>query len=791
MKHRAVLTLKLNLLLSAMLLAAHGSVIAAPSASVPVAAPLPAETAGTGQWRVLFLGGAAPRQAMPGANQALAQAVIDWMESPEVLVLARNQTQLEAKSVLALLNTLPEATQTYRVVETDPAQPVVLAHATLDVVATDSGLQIQPATGAAVLLPFANAPTAMPALHWQRGQDSEQGLRLPLRAAEGDYTTVQAGKAASTEWLAVNRALLAQSERLQVQAMHLNVGWPKAVATGSSTGFAEHDPLLITIAPGLVGELAPALSKTGAVDLFIDGQVQPAPQIPVGDDYDIAVRLRNLGSADATNVTMTAHLDPSMRFVSVTPPPGWTCPVQPQAGDPSGLLTCATPSFVAGADQTLMVRQHVPLTVASGSESYPGFEISGAEPDSNPNNNVDEPGMLAVSQANLGISAQYTAFPLVQGQSVGIIYQIQNFGPHSAIDLTATLTIPPSLGFQGVFPAAGWTCPTTPAPDGSGQIVCTRTQMAVGTEQITVQARVRDDAVTGGEIVVAGAIGSAISEDDFQDNNVVERSTVVREREADVSLALNPLPAAEAEGTIELSFNARNQGIDPAQNPTVTMSYPAGTHFQSINAVGWTCETSPTLVCQRNSLPVDGLSELLVTLSIDADRHNSVIDGAAMISSDWQDPEPANNALPFSIAVKPDADLSVELGATNAVIGQTMVYTLQLSNAGPDTISNAIVTFQAPSNLTFESALIPIGWVCNIPAVGTHGPVSCTTPSFAQDQLSVIMSWTVDPATPVGAPLASQASISAQSYRELNDLQNSAASVALAQSDVLVSNSFE
>lgn len=793
MNIRTALNPKLNLLLATLLLATQGSVQAMPTANGPVSAPLPAETVSAGRLRVLFLGGAAPRQAMPGANQALAQAVIDWMESPEILVLARNQTQLQVKEVLALLNTLPEATQTYRMLETDPAQPIVLAHAALDIAATDSGLHIQPPVGAALLLPFANmnASASMPALHWQQGQDPAPGLRLPLRAAEGAYTTVQAGKAVSTEWLAANRALLAQSERLHAQAMHLNVGWPKSVSVGSATGFAEHDPLLLTIEPRVGDVATPVIAKSGTVDLLIDGQVQPSPQISIGDDYDIAIRMQNLGTADATNVTMTAHLDSRMQFVSLTPPAGWTCPVQPQPGDASGLLTCAIPVFAAGADQTLMVRQHVPLTVGSGTESYPSLEISSAEPDSNPNNNVDEPGMLAVSYANLGITAQYTAFPLVQGQAVGIIYHIQNVGPHSAIDLTATLTIPANLSFQGVFPAAGWSCPTTPPPDGSGQIVCTRAQMAVGTEQITVQARVRDEAATGGEIVVAGAISTEVSEDDVQDNNVVERSTVVREREADVSLGLEPLSLAEAEGTIELNLNARNQGIDPAQNPTITMSYPAGTHFHAINAVGWTCETSPTLICQRSSLPVNGISQLILTLRIDADRHHSVIDGSATISSDWQDPEPANNTLPFSIVVKPDADLGVEIGVTTAVIGQIMTYTLQLSNAGPDTISNANVTFQAPTNLTFQDALIPVGWTCSTPTVGTHGPVSCTTPSFAEDQTTLIMYWTVDPATPVGAALSSQASISAANYRELNDLQNSAANVSPAISDVLLGDSFE
>lgn len=782
----------LSLMLTALLLAPLSSLCAAEGQAPTIVNPQPATAIAANSWRVVFVGGAAPRQTLPQANQAFAQAVIDWMDSPEVLMIARNQAQFEAKTMQVLLNTLPEATQGYRLLNTAVSQPLIIVHDDLDAEVTDLGVRIRHDQQADVLLPWPGqiASNTEASLHWQQLGEAEQGLRLPLRAADGDYTSVQAGKYLASEWVSVNRALLVQAERLQLQAMHLNVGWPK-MRPGSATGFAEHDPLLLSFTPRMIEPPASVMAKSGTVDLFIDGQVQPAPQIPIGDEFDIVVRLRNLGTGDASNVTMSANLDGSLRFVSVTPPAGWTCPVQPQAGDPSGLLTCATSSFAAGADQTLVVRQRVPLTVGSGSESYPGFEISSADPDINPNNNVDEPGMLAVSHANLGITAQYTSFPLVQGQSVGIIYQIQNAGPHSGIDLTATLTLPANLGFQGVFPAAGWVCATTPAPDASGQVVCTKTQMAVGTEQITVQARVRDEAVTGTEVVIAGEISSGISEDDSLDNNIVERSTVIREREADVSLGLNTLPMAEAEGTIDLNLSARNQGIDPAQNTLVTLNYPAGTHFQALTASGWTCTTTPMLSCTRNSLPVSGNANLLLTLAIDADRHNSTITGSASISSDWQDPVPANNSLPFQIVVKPDADLSTELLVGPAIMGQPLSYSLQVSNAGPDAIANTVLTFQPANGLRFASMTAPSGWACSTPDPGSFGNVSCVRAASFEGQGSFELQWSIDPMVIPGAVLFSQASVSAPDYRELNELQNGSAAQANVLSEQLLKDSFE
>ena len=63
------------------------------------------------------------------------------------------------------------------------------------------------------------------------------------------------------------------------------------------------------------------------------------------------------------------------------------------------------------------------------------------------------------------------------------------------------------------------------------------------------------------------------------------------------------------------------------------------------------------------------------------------------------------------------------------VAGNTLTYTVAVTNGGPTHASNVSLTDALPIGTTFVSATMP-GWTCTTPAVGANGTVTCTLASF-------------------------------------------------------------
>jgi uncharacterized repeat protein (TIGR01451 family) len=79
------------------------------------------------------------------------------------------------------------------------------------------------------------------------------------------------------------------------------------------------------------------------------------------------------------------------------------------------------------------------------------------------------------------------------------------------------------------------------------------------------------------------------------------------------------------------------------------------------------------------------------------------------------------------------ADLSVVKTADSeqSLADRDIVYTITVTNAGPDAAANATMNDVLPGDLTFVSMPIPAGWACTTPSVGSGGTVNCTNPSVA------------------------------------------------------------
>jgi uncharacterized repeat protein (TIGR01451 family) len=80
------------------------------------------------------------------------------------------------------------------------------------------------------------------------------------------------------------------------------------------------------------------------------------------------------------------------------------------------------------------------------------------------------------------------------------------------------------------------------------------------------------------------------------------------------------------------------------------------------------------------------------------------------------------------------ADLSISQSASAPVVaaGTNVIYTIVVTNNGPNLSQNVVFYENIPANTTFQSiGTVPAGWACTTPAVNGTTPINCTIASLA------------------------------------------------------------
>jgi uncharacterized repeat protein (TIGR01451 family) len=154
-------------------------------------------------------------------------------------------------------------------------------------------------------------------------------------------------------------------------------------------------------------------------------------------------------------------------------------------------------------------------------------------------------------------------------------------------------------------------------------------------------------------------------------------------------------------GTIEINPVPTLMSINPqfvtAGSPELTITL-TGTHFlYSASKVQWNGETRPTTFVSSNELQAEiGSTDISAAGKVSITVLNVESGGGE------------SNNLVFTINLK-SADLSVDINNShdNAVPGDSITYTIPVSNAGPDSVVNAFVSAAIPAEIT------DVSWACS------------------------------------------------------------------------------
>ena len=125
---------------------------------------------------------------------------------------------------------------------------------------------------------------------------------------------------------------------------------------------------------------------------------------------------------------------------------------------------------------------------------------------------------------------------------------------------------------------------------------------------------------------------------------------------------------------------------------------------------------------------------------------------------------PAAVLLTLLAGVSPAAgQASADLSVTKVddpdpvAAGSSLVYTVTVSNEGPDSADNVTLDDPLPAGTTFQSLASPAGWSCSTPAAGANGTVSCSAATFATGSAVFTITVTVDSGVANGTVLTNTA----------------------------------
>ncbi|MEW6682907.1 MAG: DUF11 domain-containing protein [Nitrospirota bacterium] len=320
-------------------------------------------------------------------------------------------------------------------------------------------------------------------------------------------------------------------------------------------------------------------------------------------------------------------------------------------------------------------------TTASGSQDVPIDDIEDDAP----------------SGANLSITKTDTPDPAYVGENLIYTLTVTNNGPSSATNVKVTDTLPTTVTYVSATASPG--TPDTCSMMG-GTVTCnlgTLANAATATVTIVVTP------MSAGTLCNSAIVSSHTSDPTPGNNNAKATTTVYPSANLSIVKNDSPDPAYVGEN-LTYTMTVYNAGPNTATNVSVTDTLPAGVDlvtFYVSQGTGCTQGTG-TVTCNLGTLTK--WSSATVTIVVKPTTAGTLTNTAA-VSSTTHDPSSGNNTSTATTTVYPSANLSItKTGPSTGIVGQSISYTIVVSNAGPSAATGVSVTDNLPAGVTYGSA---------------------------------------------------------------------------------------
>jgi len=427
-------------------------------------------------------------------------------------------------------------------------------------------------------------------------------------------------------------------------------------------------------------------NNTAAVDVTAEDadlavtKTSDQDPVPAGLPLTYTVAVTNNGPGPALNAVLTDTLPAGAVYQSCTTTHG-TC------AEAGGVVTAALGDLASGETATVTI-----VVVLPTGGVY--TNTADAASDVNDPNLADNSAALDVTaeDADLAVTKTADQDPVPAGLPLTYTVTVTNNGPGPAVNTVLTDTLPAGALYQSCATTHG-TC-----AEAGGVVTAALGDLASG-ETATVTIVV---------VLPAGGVytntASAVS--DVNDPNTADNTATLDVTAEDADLAVtktadqDPVPAGYL---LTYTVTVTNNGPGPAVNTVLTDTLPAGALYQSCATTHGTCaEAGGVVTAMLGDLANAEVATITIVVILPA---NGVYSNTATAVSDTHDPNLADNTATLDVTAE-EADLVVVKTADQATaqVGIELTYTVTVTNNGPATAVNTVLTDTLPAaGITYVS----------------------------------------------------------------------------------------
>jgi uncharacterized repeat protein (TIGR01451 family) len=467
--------------------------------------------------------------------------------------------------------------------------------------------------------------------------------------------------------------------------------------------------------PNPTNDTASALETPQQADLVLS-KVPDNPTPNKGDTIHFTITLSDAGPDTATGVTVSDPLPAGLQFVSDTTSQGSYDPV-------TGVCTVGT--VTTSTPQTLVIT----AVVTDPEEEINTASISHADQfDPDPNNNT----------ATTSVNPQQADLTLVKlvdnptpnvGDVVTFTVTLTDHGPSNATGVVVSDLLPAGLTFISDTPSQGSYDPTSGVWTVGAVTTATPQTLLIRVKVVSPDARTNAATITHSD------------EFDPNPNNNSDSATEAPQA-ADLALGKtvdNPTP--NDGDTIHYTITLADLGPNAATHVTVQDILPAGATFVTSSASQGSYDHT-TNVWKVGT--VDTTAAQTLTITVVVTGPGVLGNTASVLHSDQFDPDPANNTAGTTVTTQ-QADLGLDKRVDNPTpnVGDTITYTLTLTDNGPNDATGVAVSDRLPAGLSFVTSSASEGNYDPAAGVWTVGAVAVGTPQTLQIKATVVSHATI------------------------------------------------
>ena len=305
---------------------------------------------------------------------------------------------------------------------------------------------------------------------------------------------------------------------------------------------------------------------------------------------------------------------------------------------------------------------------------------------------VDGGGQCPGADLAVGITAQPN--PVITGNNLTFNIAVTNLGPSTTTNVIVTHLLPTNVTVVSASTVQG-------SYSQSGNVV-TFNLGPLSPRAETAMAVVGLATAAGTGISTAAV--SSEQPDFASGNNSARVTTVVRPPTADLALGIAAVPnPVLIGGTLTYTVSLTNNGSSSASAITVTNALPFSARMQSVVvSQGTTNSIGNVVFWSLPSLAMGASATATITVIPTA---VGLITATATVGAPEFDPITANNTAAITTTVGPAADLALGLNGfpQTVVTGNSVTYTIAVTNLGPSAATGVVVNESLPVSTTVLS----------------------------------------------------------------------------------------